>query len=253
MREATRASEHTVNLEGERAWTLVGPLGLLIAGAAMTGLLAGLALTGGSPSPLTWYLARASGLTLYLLTWLALVSGLGLTTKLLDLLGGRRLVWDSHRLVTELAYVFLAVHMLSLAVDPAVPLGVSGVLLPFTSDVRQPWTDAGILAAFGFVVVTISFSLRRYLGKLGWRLLHYGTFPLWAMALVHGVGAGSDAMRPWAILLYAATAGVVLFLTLYRLLQVVTPRWWSIASRPEGRPSLPGQGSPDDRHARARS
>lgn len=195
------------------------PAGLIIVGGATLGLLAGAVATGASVSPTTWYLARASGFTLYLLFWLAVVSGLGLTTTLLDPLGGRATLWAAHRVATELGFVLLALHLLSLAIDPAVPLGVRGVLVPFASDVRQPWTDLGIVAAYGALGLGASFALRRFIGQRGWRLLHYGAFPLWAIALVHGLGSGSDSAHPWAIVLYGATTAVVLFFSIYRLLR----------------------------------
>ena len=200
-----------------REGTLIGPYGVLLVVLGMLALLAGSASFGVSVSPATWYLARASGLTLYLLLWWSVVSGLGVTTKLWGLTS-RGSVWDVHRLTTELAYVFLALHLLSLAVDPTVPLGFAGVLLPFTSDVRQPWTDIGILTGYGMVIIGASFGMRRMIGQRAWRLLHVGAFPLWVMALAHGLGAGSDAHRPWAMLLYLISASVVVFLTLFRLL-----------------------------------
>lgn len=192
------------------------PLALLVATGGTLLIMLLLAVLGLPASPLTWYLARASGFTLYLLFWLSVVSGLGLTTGLLDFLGGRTVLWQAHRFVTELAYAFLAVHMLSLALDPAVSLGLRGVLLPFSSEVRQPWTDLGILTAYGMALVSVSFSLRRLIGPRRWRLLHYATFLFWAMGLVHGLGAGSDSSRPWAILLYIGTGSVILFLTIFR-------------------------------------
>src|SRR5918912_4334050 len=68
-------------------------------------------------SPLTWYLARASGLTLYLLLWLATVTGLGLTTKLLDRFGGRGVVYSVHGFATRLGLALLALHLMRLAAD----------------------------------------------------------------------------------------------------------------------------------------
>ena len=197
---------------------LAAPLGVLLVALGIAGLLAAALLLGFSPSPATWYLARASGFTLYLLLWWSVVSGRGLTTSLLGL-GGRAAAWDAHRFTTALAFVFLALHLLSLAIDPTVPLGLLGVLVPLQSAVRQPWTDLGILTGYGMIIITASFALRRFIGQRGWRLLHYGAFPLWLIALAHGLGAGSDAHRLWAQLLYLASVAVVIFLLAFRLLR----------------------------------
>lgn len=194
-------------------------IGTLICAGALGGMLATAAVVGASWSPFTWYLARASGFTLYLLFWLTVVSGLGMTTKSLGKLGHRGENWQIHRVSTELAFVALVIHMLALALDPTVPLGLVGVLLPFISDVRQPWTDLGIITAWGMVAVAISYGLQRWIGRGGWRALHYLAFPLWFMGLLHGIGGGTDTAIPWGLGLYLATTAVVAFLVLYRLLR----------------------------------
>jgi hypothetical protein len=186
----------------------------------IAGLAVGAALTGASLSPLTWYLARASGFTLYLLLWFTVVSGLGMTTKLAVPSGRAGESWIIHRFTTELSFIALAMHLLSLALDPSVALGVLGVLVPFTSDVRQPWTDLGIVAAWGMIALTLSYGVRHYTGKHGWRILHYAAFPLWVIALLHGIGAGSDSRQFWAIGVYLLTSASVIFLSTYRLLRI---------------------------------
>jgi predicted ferric reductase len=110
--------------------------------------------------------------------------------------------------------------MLALALDPSVALGSLGVLIPFISDVRQPWTDLGIISAWGMIVLTLSYAVRHYTGKHGWRILHYSAFPLWMIALMHGIGAGSDSRQFWAIGMYVVTSASVVFLTMYRILRI---------------------------------
>jgi sulfoxide reductase heme-binding subunit YedZ len=188
-------------------------------------LALGAALVGASLSPLTWYLARASGLTLYLLLWLSVVSGLGMTTKLLPSPGGPGGMWALHRITSELGVILLALHLLSLALDPTVALGILGVLVPFISDVRQPWTDFGIVTAYGAIAVSASFSIRHLIGWRVWRVLHVASLPLWMMALAHGIGAGSDSSSLWAGALYVVTTASVVFLLLYRLLRIGSRGW----------------------------
>ncbi|HVX30633.1 MAG TPA: hypothetical protein VHA53_09160, partial [Nitrolancea sp.] len=143
------------------------PLGLILVAAGAAGMLAGATVTGVALSPFVWYLARAAGFTLYLLFWLSVVTGLGITTTLLDAIVRRTDLWTLHRFTTELAFVFLALHMLVLAIDPTVALGAVGVLIPGMSDVRQPWTDIGILAGWGMVGLAGSFAVRRLLRQRG--------------------------------------------------------------------------------------
>jgi predicted ferric reductase len=167
----------------------------------------------------TWYLARASGITLYLLLWLATVLGLGLTTKTLDRFGGRGMIHGLHDFATQLSYGFLALHLLSLAVDETVAFGARALLIPFASTWREPWTGLGVLAAWLTVLIGVSAGLRRLTGFRAWRVLHWLTFPLYLMALLHAVGAGSDRSAPWAQAFYLLTAAAVLCLTLYRVLR----------------------------------
>jgi sulfoxide reductase heme-binding subunit YedZ len=182
-------------------------------------LMALAAWLGRSPSPVTWYLARAAGIVLYLLLWTAVVTGLGLTTGLLDRWPGRGILFSLHAFATNLTYGFLALHVISLAADTTVRFVPRDLLVPFASGWREPWTGFGVLAAGLTVLIGASFSLKRIIGQRAWRALHWLTFPLYALALLHGVGAGSDTSAPWMSALYLTTASTVVLLASYRLLR----------------------------------
>jgi sulfoxide reductase heme-binding subunit YedZ len=194
--------------------------GLLAGGSlAMLVLIAAAAVWGRSVSPVTWYVARASGITLYLVLWLSVMVGLGLTTSLLDRWGGRGVIFSLHAFTTQLAYGFLALHLLSLAADPTVRFGLRDLLVPFAATVREPWTSFGVLAGELTVLVGVSFSVKRLIGQRAWRALHWLTFPLYALALLHGLGAGTDTRTPWMAALYLTTGAAVVLFTGYRLLR----------------------------------
>ncbi len=62
-----------------------------------------------------------------------------------------------------------------------------------------------------------SLAMRR-LSRAVWHTIHLSSYPLFALATVHGLTAGTDrnnALFQWACLL---AAGVVLFMTLVRIL-----------------------------------
>jgi hypothetical protein len=175
-------------------------------------------LTGISLSPLTWYLARSAGITLYLLLWASTVLGLGLTTGLLGRVGDRSLILSLHRFTTDLAYAALAMHIFALALDSYMPFTLAALLIPFHAMHGNFWTGLGVIAAWSMIIIGASFSARRWIGQRNWRLLHYGTFPLYVIAFFHGVGSGTDAANPWIFAGYLATLGVVAFLMCYRAL-----------------------------------
>lgn len=215
-------------------WTYTGPAGVGIAAVGILAFVAIAAASGLSASPAVWYIARAAGITTYLLLWLSVVSGLAMSMKLRIAGIDQPLLMPIHRLATELSLAFLVLHMASMAVDATVALGMGGVLIPFMSSVRQPWTDLGIISAYLLVGIAASFGVRNYIGSQVWRRIHYLTFPLWLIALVHGIGAGTDTGTVWGAAIYIATADVVLYLTTVRLL-----------SRPErGRSKADGKASP---------
>lgn len=202
------------------------------------GLVAYARLTGSSLSPATWYLARSSGITLYLLFWLAVVFGLGMTTSALDRLGGRAVVYSLHRFVTDLAYAALGLHVAALAMDHFVPFGLADLLVPFHAMNGDIWVGLGVISAWGMVIVGASFSFQRWIGYRGWRMLHVMTFPLYIIGLFHGIGAGTDSSSVPLFALYAGTLAVVFFLASYRLLR---------GKQRGGAPVMPRRAEPVDR------
>jgi hypothetical protein len=156
---------------------------------------------------------------LYLVLWVSTLTGLGLTTALLDRWGGRGIVFSVHAYITQIAYGFLALHLLSLAADPTVDFGLKQLLVPFASGWREPWTGLGVIAGELTIVIGGSFAVRRMIGQRTWRVLHWLTFPLYGMALLHSLGAGTDSRMPWAGALYLTTGAVVVLFSFYRLLR----------------------------------
>lgn len=218
---------------GGYAVSLLAGSGLLV-----VSLIAAAVILGRSVSPVTWYIARASGIMLYLILWLSVMAGLGLTTSLLDRWGGRGVVFSLHAFTTDLSYGFLALHLLSLAADPTVHFGARDLLVPFATAWREPWIGLGVIAGQVTVLVGVSFALKPVIGQRAWRALHWLTFPLYALALLHGLGAGSDTRAPWMGTLYLLTGAAVVLFSCYRLLRAGSRRRVpSLTSAPVQRPA----------------
>lgn len=165
--------------------------------------------------PTFWLLARASGLTAYVLLTSSVLAGLTVKAKPL----GRRIkaaaATDLHRFLSLLALGTIALHGLVLTLDQTVRMPLLGLVVPGLSPYRPLATGIGVLAAELAAAIYVSFSLRKRIGMKAWRRLHYLTFAVFGAATVHGLAAGTDR---WAFGLYVSSVAAVCALTAWRIL-----------------------------------
>jgi sulfoxide reductase heme-binding subunit YedZ len=165
-----------------------------------------------------WYLTRGTGLVA-----LVLLTGsvaLGVTTTV----GWRTPRWPRfvtlglHRNLSLLAVAFLAVHVVSTVLDAFAPISWLDALIPFRSSYRPIWLGFGALAVDLLIAVVLTSLLRRHLSLTAWRAVHWTTWVAWPLAVIHGLGTGSDAGTSWAQAVYLGCT-----------LAVVGACWWRIA------------------------
>lgn len=178
--------------------------------------------------PTFWLLARASGLTAYVMLTLSVLAGLVLKSRPFSALKPAA-VTDLHRLLAMLGLGALAGHAVALVLDTTVHVSVAGLFVPGLVSYRPVWTSFGILAAELMVIVYASFSLRKRIGTKNWRRLHWATYGIFGAATVHGIAAGTDTTRPWAFGLYAGAVAAVAAATTWR---IVVPPARARARRP---------------------
>ena len=205
---------------------------LLLAGAALGALLAAVvaprwlpdlaaSLIGPSPKAY-WYLSRASGFVAYLLLWLSVALGLLITGKHSRLWPGGPTTVDLHQFSGLLGLAFAVFHALILLGDRYIGYTPLQLLVPFAGrDYRPLAVGLGQLALYLGLLVGLSFYARRHIGFRVWRLLHFGSFAVYALSTVHGLTAGTDAASPAIVGLYSATALITFFLTVFRILNAV--------------------------------
>ena len=169
-------------------------------------------------STVTWDTARAGGLISYVLLTAAVSLGLVLRNRWQSSRWPRLVTNELHGYVSLLALVFIAVHVLAVAVDPFTRFGLAAVLVPFASHYRPIWMSLGIVALYLLLTVWISTRLRRRIGHRLWRQIHVLAFAVYGAATLHGLGTGSDTRTMWAVALYATSVGVVGSLLAVRLL-----------------------------------
>jgi predicted ferric reductase len=165
----------------------------------------------------TWYIARAGGMLSYLLLRSSVVAGLLLSGRARLKQWPRFAVEDVHRFLGILAGTFILIHGGALLVDSYLPFSLPQLLVPGTAPYRPLPVALGIVAAELLAALALTNRYRKRLPHSIWRRAHYFNFAVWALALVHGLTAGTDATSLWALLLYAGSAWLVLALLLYRV------------------------------------
>lgn len=150
----------------------------------------------GYGSTALWYLARASGLvSLVLLTAtvvLGVVASVGWTTERWP----RFLSQDVHRNISLFGLAFVGVHIVSTVADGFVPITFVGAVVPLASPYRPLWIGLGALAFDLLLTVLVTSGLRRRIGYASWRFVHWLAYLCWPVALVHGLGSGTDTPSP---------------------------------------------------------
>jgi methionine sulfoxide reductase heme-binding subunit len=193
--------------------------------------------------PTFWLLARASGITAYLLLAAAVVAGLTLSGRPL----GKRLkpavVTDIHRTLSLSAILVTAVHGIALWADHTIEVSLAALVVPGLVDHRPVWTAMGVLAGNLMLVVHVSFRFRRRIGVQRWRRLHYVTFAVFGFATMHGALAGSDSGTPWAQWAYIACATLVCGLTVWRATAARKPKRPRAPARPASPSATHGAGA----------
>jgi hypothetical protein len=86
---------------------------------------------------------------------------------------------------------------------------VDGVI-PFASPYRPLWLGLGTLAFDLLLAIAITSLVRRRLGYRAWRAVHWIAYASWPVAVLHGLGTGSDVKQWWMLALTAACIVAVL-------------------------------------------
>jgi sulfoxide reductase heme-binding subunit YedZ len=154
-----------------------------------------------------WYLTRGTGTVAVILLTLSLALGVADVRRVRSPRVLRFVVDAVHRNASLLAVAFVVVHIATSLLDGFAPIRLLDIVVPFGSAYRPLWLGFGAVAFDLLLAVTITSLLRRRLGYRAWRATHWAAYACWPVALVHGLGTGSDAKTLWTL---AITGGCVI-------------------------------------------
>lgn len=218
--------ESSVNLEAFLLLVLAMMIGFLVALLILPAWLPHLAtsLNGQSPK-VYWYLSRATAFVSLTILWISMGLGLGLSNKMARLWPGAPAAFAIHEYVSLLGLAFALFHALVLLGDRYINFSVSQILLPFsTVDYRPTWVGLGQIGFYVWLIVALSFYVRSAIGQKTWRVIHYLSFAIYMMGLVHGLFSGTDTPSSWATWYYWTSGGSLLFLLVYRIVNTITEK-----------------------------
>ncbi len=144
-----------------------------------------------------WLASRASGLVALALVTVSVGIGLIMGGKLLRRPGLGPKLAAIHEHAAVAGIIAIGVHGVTLLGDAWLNPGVAGIAIPFKMDYRPLFTGLGIIGGYLAALLGLSFYARRRIGARLWRKAHRFTVLVYGLAVVHTLGAGTDASTPW--------------------------------------------------------
>lgn len=184
--------------------------------------------------PLLWYLNRSTGFVLLGLLTLSVLFGILSTGTT----GGRagqglpRFVTQTvHRNIALLSVLLLGAHVTTAVIDTYVDIRWWQAIVPFGATYQPWWLGLGTFALDLIVAIVLTSLVRAHMPHRAWRLVHLLSYASWAVAVVHGVGIGTDMTKedPWGLVVTAVCVGLVLIAGFWRLARLAIGR--SVAVR----------------------
>ena len=169
-----------------------------------------------SSTPL-WYTTRATGLVALVLLTAAMAAGLLSSVRFEHRNWPRFVTLGLHRNLSLLALAFTALHVLTTVLDGFVSIPLQDAFIPFIGTYRPFWLGLGAISFDLMLALTVTSLMRTRMGLRSWRLVHWTAYACWPIAVLHGLGTGTDTPVRWVLALTAACVLAVVVLTLWRL------------------------------------
>ncbi len=183
-----------------------------------------------------WLASRASGVAALVFVTVSVCLGLMMASRMMRRPGFSRVMTALHEQTALAGMLAIAVHAITLIGDPWLKPGVIGVLVPFTMDYRPFYSGLGVIAGILALFLGLTFYARRDVGSKFWRKIHRATILVYLLAVIHTVGAGTDASSPWMFWWLVTTTPVVTGLFIYRITTAIRRGRKLSGGKPSERP-----------------
>jgi methionine sulfoxide reductase heme-binding subunit len=184
-----------------------------------------------------WIASRAFGVVALVLVAVSVGLGLAMAMRAAKGPGAMAKLRQAHEATALTALIFIAAHGLVLLGDTYLRPGLSGIAIPFVMAHKPLWTGLGVVGGWLAALLGLSFYVRRWVGPKLWRKMHRWTLAVYALAVVHTLGAGTDSRTLWLLIIVIATVAPIAVMAAVRLLPSDDPP----GGRPRRRIPLPSE------------
>lgn len=184
-----------------------------------------------------WIVSRASGVVALVLAAVSVGMGLAMAMRAAKGPGAMARLKQAHEATALAALIMIAVHGVALLGDSYLRPGLAGIAVPFVISHRPLWTGLGIIGGWLAALLGLTFYVRRWIGPRLWRRLHRWTLAVYVLAVIHTLGAGTDARTAWLLVIVVGTAAPLAVMAAARLLPTDDPE----QRRPRRRIPLPSE------------
>lgn len=146
-----------------------------------------------------WYATRGLGTAALIVLTITVVLGVVTAVRWTGQSTPAFVAADLHRNLSLLGVCLVAAHVVTTVLDPFAHISVRDVIVPVGAAYRPVWLGLGVVAAEILLAIAATSLLRDRIGARVWRLIHWAAYASWPLAVVHGLGTGSDARAPWLI------------------------------------------------------
>ena len=144
-----------------------------------------------------WFASRGMGVVALLFLTVSVVLGIMTSVRFESPRWPRFVVEGLHRNLSLAILIFITIHIVTTVADGFAPIGYLDAIIPGQSPYRTVWLGLGAVALDMLLALTISSLIRVRLGYNVWRIVHWLAYACWPVALMHGLGTGSDTRTSW--------------------------------------------------------
>jgi len=169
--------------------------------------------------PLLWYVNRSTGMVLLLLLTTTLLLGLWSTRGEAGNRLPRFVVQSLHRNLGLVSVTMVTLHIGTAVLDEYVDIRWWQAFVPLQLHYKPLWLALGIVGFDLMLAVVLTSLVRARLGHRAWQAVHLSSYVVWAVAVAHGLGIGTDTATAWGRWLYVGCAAAVAASLVVRLVE----------------------------------